>query len=116
MIEDEKSLISVEEFRTMFFTFFKGEFKANLIYEKLLPHILVCEIDDKIYNDSTEMKDPNMLLQAEKMVSIQKLSIFIDSFNFSPIQVNKIHYKNTSTDMTYVMSSNTQGNLAEPTD
>jgi len=28
MIDDEKSLISIEEFRKMFFTFFKGEFKA----------------------------------------------------------------------------------------
>ena len=28
MIDDEKALISIEEFRKMFFTFFKGEFKA----------------------------------------------------------------------------------------
>lgn len=43
MIEDEKSLISIEEFRKMFFTYFKGEVKADLIYEKLLPFIVVWE-------------------------------------------------------------------------
>lgn len=43
MIEDDKSLISLEEFRKMFFTFFKGEFKANLLYEKVLPFITVWE-------------------------------------------------------------------------
>lgn len=37
MIEDEKALIQVEEFRKMFFTFFKGEAKASSIYDKLLP-------------------------------------------------------------------------------
>ena len=33
MISDEKSLISVDEFRTIFFTYFKGEFKASYLYE-----------------------------------------------------------------------------------
>ena len=37
MIEDEKSLIAVDEFRKMFFTYFKGEIKASNIYDKLLP-------------------------------------------------------------------------------
>ena len=37
MIEDEKALIQVDEFRKIFFTFFKGEVKASIIYEKLLP-------------------------------------------------------------------------------
>ena len=47
MIEDEKALISIEEFRKMFFTFFKGEDKASIIYEKLLPQITVAvDADD----------------------------------------------------------------------
>ena len=41
MIEDEKSLISIEEFRKMFFTYFKGEYKAGLLYEKVLPFITI---------------------------------------------------------------------------
>ena len=47
------------------------------------------------------------------MVSIQKLSTFIDSFNFSPINVAHINYKNDSNEMTYVMTSNGKGSLAE---
>ena len=39
------------------------------------------------------------------MVSIQKLSKFIDAFNFYPVRVNKIKSKNASTGLTYVMSS-----------
>ena len=41
MIADEKSLISVDEFRKLFFTYFKGEEKCNTIYEKLLSCIQV---------------------------------------------------------------------------
>ena len=33
MIDDEKSLISIEEFKKIFFTYFKGEAKASGIYE-----------------------------------------------------------------------------------
>lgn len=40
------------------------------------------------------------------MVSIRKLSMFIDGFNFSPVKVGNIHFKNGSTEMTYIMSSN----------
>ena len=47
------------------------------------------------------------------MVSIRKLTEFIDSFNFYPVKVNKILYKNRSKDMTYVMTSNTKGSLAD---
>ena len=52
-------------------------------------------------------------VEANKMVSIKKLSIFIDGFNFSPVKVSNIHFKNGSTEMTYIMSSNTKGDLAE---
>ena len=45
MIESETSLIRIDEFRRLFFTYFKGEAKANLVYEKLLPFITVIEGD-----------------------------------------------------------------------
>ena len=41
MIESETSLIRLDEFRKIFFAYFKGEAKANLVYEKLLPFITV---------------------------------------------------------------------------
>ena len=85
MIEDEKSLISIEEFRKMFFTYFKGEYKAGLLYEKVLPFITVWEIDGEVVEDLGNNKDSG---QAEKVVSVQKLSIFIDSFNFFPVKVD----------------------------
>ena len=47
------------------------------------------------------------------MVSIQKLSLFIDGFNFSPIKVSNIHFKNDSNEMTYVMTNNEKGSLLE---
>ena len=55
MIEDEKSLISIEEFRKMFFTFFKGELKASILYEKLLPYMIVYNVGDKVFNDLSEI-------------------------------------------------------------
>lgn len=111
MIEDEKSLISIDEFRKMFFTYFKGEYKASLLYEKLLPHIIVWNIGDHVFNSTSEMTSADQLIEAEKMVSVRRLSQFIDSFNFYPVKVNKIHFKNSSNDMTYVMTSNTKGSL-----
>ena len=55
LISDEKSLIQIDEFKKMFFTFFKGESKAHFIYEKLLPFITVWNIGDKVWNDPSEM-------------------------------------------------------------
>lgn len=80
MIEDEKSLIEIEEFRKMFFTYFKGEFKAALLYEKLLPFITVWQEDGQVYDTARD--------GAEKFVSVQKLTEFIDSFNFYPVKVD----------------------------
>ena len=48
MIEDERSLISIEEFRKLFVTYFKGEVKASIIYEKLLTCIKVYEQGDEL--------------------------------------------------------------------
>ncbi len=90
MIDDEKSLISIGEFRKIFFTFFKGEFKASLLYEKLLPFVIVWNIGDSVYEDPSDIPSADQLIEAEKMVSIQKLSKFIDSFNFSPVKVGEL--------------------------
>ena len=46
MIEDEKGLVSIDTFRKMFFTYFKGERQANLIYEMLQPAVCV-HFDEK---------------------------------------------------------------------
>ena len=113
MISDEKSLIPIEEFQKMFFTYFKGEFKAKYLYEKLLPHVVVWQIGDAVFNDVADVSNAELLLDAEKIVSIQKLTKFIDGFNFSPVKVSDIHYKNNSEEMTYIMTSNTKGNLAD---
>jgi hypothetical protein len=37
LIEDEKGIVSPEVFKRMFFTFFKGEKHAYLIYDMLEP-------------------------------------------------------------------------------
>ena len=70
MIDDEKSLISIDEFRKMFFTFFKGEFKASLLYEKLLQFVIVWNIGDLVYKDPSDIPSTDQLIEAEKMVSI----------------------------------------------
>ena len=114
MIDDEKSLISIDEFRKMFFTYFKSESKAqtNVMFEKLLPYVSVLNIGDNIYNVVNEIREEDKVAEPEKMVSIQKLSTFIDSFNFAAVKVNKIRSKNASNEMTYVMTSNTKSDLA----
>ena len=47
-IDDEKSLLEVDQFKKMFNTYFKADSKADIIYEDLLPCILVW------YNPKTE--------------------------------------------------------------
>ena len=54
----------------MFHTYFKGEFKASLLYDKLLPYITVYNIGDKVFNDPSEMSSSDQLIEAQKMVSI----------------------------------------------
>lgn len=107
MIEDERSLISVEEFRKMFYTYFKGEAKAGLVYEKLLPCILVYIANDELFYT----KPQEYVKDLEERVSIVKLTQFIDGFNFYPLRINSIKGKNDSTEVTYIMSSNTVGSL-----
>ena len=114
LIDDEKSLISCDEFRRMFFTFFKGQAQAAILFDKLIPNIVVLVIGDKVFNNEAEMTRTDQLIEAEKMVSVQKLSKFIDSFNFYPVNVGHIHFKNNSKEMTYVMTSNKKGELSKP--
>ena len=55
LITDEKSLIQIEDFKKMFFMYFKAEGKAHIIYEKMLPYVTVWNIGDKVFNDQREM-------------------------------------------------------------
>jgi hypothetical protein len=47
------------------------------------------------------------------IVRIQLLTQFIDLFNFYPVKVSNLRYKNDSNEVTYVMSSNTKGTKNE---
>ena len=72
----------------------------------------VLNIGDKIFNSEADITPEERIAEPEKMVSVQKLSTFIDSFNFAAVKVNKIRYKNASSEMTYVMTSNTKADLS----
>lgn len=110
MIDDERGLVSTEVFRRMFFTFFKGEPKSYQVYEMLLPIVTV------YFDDSTDQiveETHEKATEANKCVRIQLLTQFIDLFNYYPVKVNKLRYKNDSNDVTYIMSSNTHGTKDE---
>ena len=51
LIEDEKSLISIPDFKRMFAMYFKAEVKADIIYTKLLPFITVYHINGDVYEE-----------------------------------------------------------------
>ena len=51
MIEDEKSLISISDFKRMFAMYFKAEVKADIIYSKLLPFITVYHVNNEVYEE-----------------------------------------------------------------
>lgn len=70
LIDDEKSLISIDEFRRMFFTFFKGQAQAQTLFEKLIPNIVVLVIGDKVFNSEAEMTRTDQLIESDKMVSV----------------------------------------------
>ena len=55
MIDDEKSLIQIDEFKKMFYMYFKGEEKVKDLYEMLLPHITVLNIGDRVYDGPEEI-------------------------------------------------------------
>lgn len=87
LIEDEKGLVQPEVFKKMFFTFFKGEKSAYQIFEMLQP--IVTEYYDE-QNDKILDPDDPKANENNKVVQIQKLTQFIDMFNFYPIKVNKL--------------------------
>ena len=113
LIDDERSLISIQEFKKLFYMYFKGgESKSAKIYAKLLPFITSYLVDDEI-KDEMPAEVEGVRPTFETMVSIQKLSKFIDIFNFYPIHIGGIRKKNHSDELTFIMTSNTRGNLAQ---
>mmetsp|Transcript_29125 Transcript_29125/g.21669 ORF Transcript_29125/g.21669 Transcript_29125/m.21669 type:complete len:166 (-) Transcript_29125:63-560(-) len=81
LIVDEKGFFSVQQFKELFMSAFKSNFKSKIIYDLLLPQI-----------------------QEGDNVIISKLSAFIDFFNFLPIAVQRD--KNSSQELYFIMKSN----------
>lgn len=78
--------------------------------DTLLPLIQVCYDEE---NDVVrEEGDPNKA-GMKFIVRIQLLTQFIDLFNFYPVKVHNLRYKNDSNELTYIMSSNTKGTKNE---
>ena len=73
----------MEEFKRLFFTYFKSEPKAEQMFGKILPFITNKESEDC-------------------EISIQKLAKLIDSFSFYPVKVNMIKSKNNSDKFTSI--------------
>lgn len=109
MIDDEQGVCSVEIFKQLFFTYFKGEPSANQVYEMLLP--LVTTYFDE--GTKTLSEKQNAAESLTRVVLIVKLTQFIDLFNYYPVRVHKVRYKNDSNELTYVMNSNTHGTQNE---
>lgn len=76
----------------------------------LLP--VVTEHFDAQTDTFLEPDDANAC-DANKIVRIQKLTQFIDLFNFYPMKVFKLRSKNDSNELTYVMNSGTHGTKNE---
>ena len=106
MIEDERGFVAPDVFRKMFFTFFKGERYAYQVYEMLTR--IVTEHYDYSREEMLRPESPRAT-EDNKVVVIQKLTQFIDMFNFYPIKVHKVRYKNDSNELTYVMNSGVRG-------
>lgn len=67
MIEDDKGLVSVETFKKMFFTYFKGERYAYQVYEMLVP--IITEHYDEEADQIIDPEDPRAC-EANKCVQI----------------------------------------------
>lgn len=66
LIEDEKGIVSPEVFKRMFFTFFKGEKHAYLIYDMLEPVVSQhydLETEALIDDDDPRATDANKFVQ-----------------------------------------------------
>jgi hypothetical protein len=79
------------------------------VFEKLLPCIMVYYAKREILEEKPDLPEEEIQLK----VSIVKLSKFIDGFNFYPLRVNKIHSKNDSEALTYIMTANKSGSLIQ---
>ena len=73
-IEDERGLMSKEDFKKMLFTAFGriSTEKKEKVYEMIIPLVQTCE----------------------KNVSIPQLSAFIDFYNYAPLMMGTIKHKN----------------------
>lgn len=94
----------------MYYTFFKGERFAYQVYEMLAP--VVTEHYDTEKNEVIEEGDPRCSEQ-NKFVLVNKLTQFIDMFNFYPIKVGSLRIKNDSNELTFVMNSGMKGTKNE---
>ena len=109
-IEDERGLVQPETFKKKYYTFFKGERYAYQVYEMLAP--IVTEHYDTVKNEIIEEGDPRCSEQT-KYVLVNKLTQFIDMFNFYPIKVGSLRNKNDSNELTFVMNSGVHGTKNE---
>lgn len=110
MIEDERGLVKPQIFKRMFFTYFKGEKFAYQVFEMLEPCISIyfdSASDEFINQEDARANEDN------RFVHIQLLTKFIDLFNYYPVQVNKLRYKNDSNEFTYIMNSGVHGSKNE---
>jgi hypothetical protein len=69
---------------------------------------IVTEHFDIEKNQKLDPVDPKAS-DSNKFVRIHLLTQFIDLFNFYPVKVGKLRYKNDSNEFTYIMNSGTQG-------
>jgi hypothetical protein len=88
-IEDERGLMSKEDFKKMLYTAF-GRIpneKKEKIYSMIIPLVQVCDSN----------------------VSIAQLSQFIDFYNYVPLMMNSVKHKNeTSADLGVFMGKNSR--------
>lgn len=65
------------------------------------------------YNFKTDSPTTNQDPNRTEIARIVVLTAFIDLFNYYPLRVCKIRYKNDSNELTYIMNSNTRGTKNE---
>jgi Ca2+-binding EF-hand superfamily protein len=99
LIEDEHGLMSIQDFRKMFFNAManggRNKEKTQTIYLMLLPIII----------KSSESNE------SPKFVSIDQLSKFIDFFNYVPFMFKMIKHKNMQTANMYTFMGQKEDSL-----
>lgn len=113
MISDEKGLLDVKTFEYLFSMYFKAEKNKDKIIRELMP-IITVEVEKDSNGDLQVKKEQPEVTKynfnaKNRMVVIQKLTQFIDLFNYFPLKVNKMRQKNDSNELQYIMSSNKKG-------